>query len=263
MGKTGARGFSADALERAIDYGAMALAPLRTPTWDALVCLLVVCACSGENTSGPVNATSGTATLDGGSATATTTGSSASNDVMGSTVATATSTTGATTNTGTTTTSATAAGGAAPASTSATAQTSSAGTGASTSTSDNTGAGGAAATLTTGQSAGGANHGAGGSAAVATDTWTNFAAGFFQTYCVMCHNQDNAGDASRDYTQLSVVSDEADSIACGVATVTTRATLECAPGAPSAEQFPNPAGGEPSVEERERLVAWILAGMPE
>jgi hypothetical protein len=79
----------------------------------------------------------------------------------------------------------------------------------------------------------------------------------------MCHDEDGAGDPNRDFTQLAVVVDEASEIACGVATVATRATLNCGPGSPVAEQFPNAAGGSPTAEERERLVAWIEAGMPE
>ena len=98
---------------------------------------------------------------------------------------------------------------------------------------------------------------------VGGDTWANFAQEFFATYCVSCHNQDNTGDASRDYTMFSAVSAEADAIACGVASAATRATLGCQPGDPQAEQFPAGSGPSPTADEREQLVAWIEAGMPE
>jgi hypothetical protein len=105
---------------------------------------------------------------------------------------------------------------------------------------------------------------AGGTSMVGGDTWSNFAADFFATYCVECHNEDNTGVATRDYTMLSAVMGESGPIACGVATQATRPDLGCEAGDPQAEQFPNAAIGiEPTAEERERLVAWIEAGMPE
>src|SRR6185295_5718730 len=33
--------------------------------------------------------------------------------------------------------------------------------------------------------------------AAASDTWSSYAQGFFTSYCVSCHNDDNAGDAAR------------------------------------------------------------------
>jgi uncharacterized membrane protein len=104
---------------------------------------------------------------------------------------------------------------------------------------------------------------AGGTGAQGLDTWTSFAQGFFQDYCVSCHNEDMTGDASRDQTQLSVVMGESDAIACGVATAEIRATLDCGQGDPVASQFPAGNGPSPTDEERARLVAWIEAGMPE
>lgn len=93
------------------------------------------------------------------------------------------------------------------------------------------------------------------------DTWDSFAAEFFQTYCVSCHNADMAGDASRDYTQLSVVQMEGNEIACGVVSSADWSARGCS-GSPTAEQFPAGNGPEPTADERARLVAWIDAGMP-
>jgi hypothetical protein len=93
------------------------------------------------------------------------------------------------------------------------------------------------------------------------ETWESFAAGFFTSYCVSCHNEDMTGTATRDYTSLDAVTGEADKIACGVATAALYAELSCS-GSPMAFQFPVGSGAKPSDEERERLVAWIEAGMP-
>ena len=94
------------------------------------------------------------------------------------------------------------------------------------------------------------------------DTWQNYAMGFFQTYCVSCHNDDNAGDADRDFHVLSIVIGEKAKIACGLTkSESDWATRGCS-GAPAARMFPIGNGPKPSDQERDRLIAWIDAGTP-
>lgn len=92
------------------------------------------------------------------------------------------------------------------------------------------------------------------------DTWTNFASAFITTYCHECHGP---GDASRDYSLLATVIDESAEIRCGVAA--TRPP-DCT-GFPPPKQFPVSNGTndnpKPTDAERDRLVAWIEAGLPE
>jgi hypothetical protein len=106
--------------------------------------------------------------------------------------------------------------------------------------------------------------GAGGSAGSGPegDTWETFAAAFFEDYCVSCHNQDNTGTASRDYLIADNVEAEAETIACGVAKSTEVWGARGCSGTPVARQFPAGSGPEPSDDERDRLLAWIDAGMP-
>jgi hypothetical protein len=116
-------------------------------------------------------------------------------------------------------------------------------------------------TAGSGQSGGGGTAGSGGSAA--GDTWTSYAMAFFGTYCVSCHNDDNSGDASRDYTMMTVVENEADEIACGLTKSQDDWAARGCSGAPAARQFPAGSGAMPDDAERDRLIAWIDAGMPE
>ena len=58
--------------------------------------------------------------------------------------------------------------------------------------------------------------GAGGTEQSADDTWESYATGFMEQFCISCHNDDNAGEATRDYHQLSVVMAESAEIACGL-----------------------------------------------
>jgi hypothetical protein len=103
--------------------------------------------------------------------------------------------------------------------------------------------------------------GAGGQ--VAGDTWESFAKGFFEAYCVSCHNDDNRGDATRDQHKLEVVIAEKDAIACGVSKSQADWTARgCTSDMPSSRQFPAGSGPAPSDEERDRLLAWIDAGTP-
>lgn len=106
--------------------------------------------------------------------------------------------------------------------------------------------------------AGGPDGGSPVDASVATDaggadTWETFAMGFFSSYCVECHS-----GGSRDYTAIDHVSRDAAEIRCGVATT----ALSGCGSFPPPRQFPVGTGAKPSDEERERLVAWIDAGLP-
>jgi len=99
--------------------------------------------------------------------------------------------------------------------------------------------------------------------AVAVDTWTNYAGGFFTQYCVECHTaKDTTG---LDFTQYAIVYKNRATIRCGVC-VQQDPSWSCA-AFPPAKQFPiNDSTGtnpKPSDAERDRLVAWIDAGAPQ
>jgi hypothetical protein len=90
------------------------------------------------------------------------------------------------------------------------------------------------------------------------DTWTDYASGFFKSYCTECHNpQDSTG---RDFNVQAKVEAEKSIVRCGVA-VTQDPSWSCAPS-PVAKQFPIGSGPKPSDAERARIVAWISAGTP-
>jgi hypothetical protein len=91
--------------------------------------------------------------------------------------------------------------------------------------------------------------------APAADSWSSYAMGFFATYCVGCHD-----GGTRDYRTIDEVIRDQDGIACGVSPT---ALDRCDASSPSPGQFPVGAGPFPSDAERERLVAWIEAGLPE
>jgi hypothetical protein len=115
------------------------------------------------------------------------------------------------------------------------------------------GAGGS--TTSSGGGGQGGDGGQGGSAA--SDTWTSYAMGFFDTYCVECHT---AGDPEgRDYTLYAEVVEEAATIRCGV---TPTALADCT-GFPPPAQFPIGTGAMPTDAERQRIVDWIDDGLPE
>ena len=86
------------------------------------------------------------------------------------------------------------------------------------------------------------------------DTWESFAAEWFATYCNECHD-----GASRDYTTLTHVRRDMDRIRCGVSPT----TADGCGGSPAAGQFPVGPGPYPDDASRERLVAWLEAGLPE
>lgn len=89
-------------------------------------------------------------------------------------------------------------------------------------------------------------------------TWTTFAMGFMESYCVSCHPNNPLSE--RDYTLYEEVSADAERIRCGVSPV---ALDGCGEGSPVPGQFPIGSGPFPSDSEREALVAWIDAGMPQ
>jgi hypothetical protein len=105
-----------------------------------------------------------------------------------------------------------------------------------------------------------ASGGAGGTGGAAGDTWTSFASDFFATYCQECHGP---GDPLRDYSMLAAVEAEGAVIRCGVTAV---ALSDCS-GFPPPKQFPidnaTASNPKPSDADRDRLVAWIEAGLPE
>jgi hypothetical protein len=97
----------------------------------------------------------------------------------------------------------------------------------------------------------------------AGDTWNSYAMGFFQSYCVSCHSPGGADPSTGDknFTQYASVVQYSAHIRCGVArTGTHQPSWNCVE---SEEQFPIGTGPKPSGSERDRLVAWIDAGMPQ
>jgi cytochrome c551/c552 len=94
--------------------------------------------------------------------------------------------------------------------------------------------------------------------AATQDTWASYAEGFFQQYCVSCH--DASDTTGRDYTVAANVAKDHDAMRCGVA-ATQDPTWQCA-SLPTAKQFPIGSGPKPSDAERARIVAWINAGEP-
>jgi predicted CXXCH cytochrome family protein len=92
----------------------------------------------------------------------------------------------------------------------------------------------------------------------AGDTWTTYAAAFFQTYCTACHNaHDSTG---RDYTVQANVAKDKEPMRCGVAAMQDP-TWSCT-ASPAPRQFPIGSGPKPTDAERARIVAWIDAGEP-
>ncbi|HEX5101170.1 MAG TPA: hypothetical protein VFV94_16780, partial [Polyangiaceae bacterium] len=95
------------------------------------------------------------------------------------------------------------------------------------------------------------------------DTWETFAQGFFESYCVSCHNDDNSGVAARNFHDVARVSSEQEAIACGVSKSQADWTERgCTSDLPSPKQFPAGNGAKPTDAERDRLLAWIDAGAP-
>jgi hypothetical protein len=93
--------------------------------------------------------------------------------------------------------------------------------------------------------------------ATVAPTWSNFAQGFFATYCVQCHGP---GNTKRDYSQYSQVSRDAATIACGVNPGPD--PLQNCAAFPPPRQFPIGTGPFPSDDDRRRILDWIAAGLP-
>lgn len=85
-------------------------------------------------------------------------------------------------------------------------------------------------------------------------TWTSFAGDFFETFCHECHGP---GDTLRDYSVLSMVRAEMDTIKCGVS---KDALANCTVN-PS--MFPIGNGPKPTDTERDMLVQWLDEGAVE
>jgi hypothetical protein len=90
------------------------------------------------------------------------------------------------------------------------------------------------------------------------DSWANYAAGFFTTYCTSCHNPQDA--TGRDYNIQANVAKDKTAMRCGVAAAQDP-SWNCA-ASPVAKQFPIGSGPKPTDAERARMVAWISAGEP-
>jgi hypothetical protein len=98
------------------------------------------------------------------------------------------------------------------------------------------------------------------SGGASADTWESYAKGFFASYCVSCHNDDNRGAATRDYHVLANVVLEKAEIACGVAKSMAEWTARGCTAFPPARQFPVGAGPKPADADRDRLLRWIDSG---
>lgn len=103
----------------------------------------------------------------------------------------------------------------------------------------------------------------------ASDTWSNYAQGFFAMYCTSCHTVGGEGDPTAsvglDFTQYAQVQSQGPIIRCG--TAATQDSAWACGRSPPPSQFPicntgctNP---KPTDAERARIAAWITAGMPE
>lgn len=112
-----------------------------------------------------------------------------------------------------------------------------------------------------GDSASAADLAMGGGDAATGDTWANFGQGFFATYCTSCHSPNGSDPGSKDFTMYASVMANAPEIRCGVA-VTQDAAWMCA-AFPPPKQFPVGTGAKPTDAERNRLVQWISAGLPQ
>ena len=119
------------------------------------------------------------------------------------------------------------------------------------------GTGGSAGSAT-GGSAGSSTGGSAGTDGGLADTYGNFAKGFFTKYCVACHSS-TSSDQARDYSSMTDITRDHSVIACGVATT----KLAGCASFPPPRQFPIGTGAKPTDPERNRLVAWIQAGMPQ
>ena len=117
---------------------------------------------------------------------------------------------------------------------------------------------------TTSAGGGGGASGAAGSAGTGAtsteggaDTWSSFAEEFFAKYCVSCH--DGGPNVKGDFRKMTDVQQHSPDIRCGIA---TSVLAGCAQSHYPPRQFPIGTGPKPTDAERERIVAWIDAGLP-
>ncbi|GAC1352007.1 MAG: hypothetical protein NVSMB1_10600 [Polyangiales bacterium] len=90
------------------------------------------------------------------------------------------------------------------------------------------------------------------------DTWANYAKGFFKTYCVECHATTSA---TRNYTTIADVKRDAAHIRCGLSPTKLAGCSEAARLFPiSHAAGTNP---KPTDSDRNRLLAWLAAGLKE
>jgi hypothetical protein len=94
------------------------------------------------------------------------------------------------------------------------------------------------------------------------DTWDGWVQGFFEKYCVHCHNSSDL--TNRDFTGLAKVVQNAALIRCGItpSSGTWDPSWMCG-SFPPKQQFPLPGSTpQPTDAERYRIIAWINAGTP-
>ena len=87
-------------------------------------------------------------------------------------------------------------------------------------------------------------------------TYAGFAQPFFVKYCISCHP---SASSTRDFTQYSVLQQNAHNIACGVSPT----ALSGCSGNPAPSQFPIGSGPFPTDDERRQLVVWVQDGLPQ
>ncbi len=133
---------------------------------------------------------------------------------------------------------------------------------ASTSSSSSSGSGSSSGGTTGGVLVDG-GFGCGGDADGGADTWRNYAQCFFSAYCVSCHPNGGGGASAQDFSQYTQVQTYAPIIRCGVS-VQQDSSWACSTLSfpTEAEQFPVGNGPKPQASDRDRLVAWIDAGLP-
>ena len=85
------------------------------------------------------------------------------------------------------------------------------------------------------------------------DTWSSFAAGFFETYCTRCHSSELVGDVARAGAPEGLDWD---------VEATVRENLELVRFVVGEDNSMPPRGDRPSCDDRVRLVRWIDAGAP-
>ncbi len=85
------------------------------------------------------------------------------------------------------------------------------------------------------------------------DTWSSFAAGFFETYCNRCHANELVGDVARAGAPEGLDWD---------VEATVRDNLELVRFVVGEDNSMPPRGNRPSCDDRVRLVRWIDAGAP-